>query len=177
LQSSHSLAFPGQTAYGKLGHQRNKLRGAFARSTWNKGRHAESPLTKAPFRYNDHSSALYHRTLKPVAHSGHLLARLLSSRKAEAQDFSFLLPLESLRNPTSESTSKPTDTMFKRPAFLQSRRNEKREGDWSAFPIRQLFVLGEYIDIAPHHHLDLRAVFSFLFIFFSLRPTPIECCI
>ncbi|KAL4785862.1 permease of the major facilitator superfamily [Aspergillus varians] len=32
--------------------------------------------------------------------------------------------------------------MFKRPAFLQSRRrHEERSGDWSAFPIRQLFVL------------------------------------
>ncbi|KAL4809234.1 MFS multidrug transporter [Aspergillus unguis] len=31
--------------------------------------------------------------------------------------------------------------MFKRPAFLQSRRDEKRSGDWSAFPVRQLFVL------------------------------------
>ncbi|KAL4913516.1 major facilitator superfamily domain-containing protein [Aspergillus aurantiobrunneus] len=31
--------------------------------------------------------------------------------------------------------------MFKRPAFLQSRRHEERNGDWSAFPIRQLFVL------------------------------------
>ncbi|KAL4799132.1 major facilitator superfamily domain-containing protein [Aspergillus venezuelensis] len=31
--------------------------------------------------------------------------------------------------------------MFKRPAFLQNRRHEERSGDWSAFPIRQLFVL------------------------------------
>ncbi|KAL2822300.1 major facilitator superfamily domain-containing protein [Aspergillus cavernicola] len=31
--------------------------------------------------------------------------------------------------------------MFKRPAFLQSRRCEERSDDWSAFPIRQLFVL------------------------------------
>ncbi|KAL4873894.1 hypothetical protein BDV12DRAFT_54759 [Aspergillus spectabilis] len=31
--------------------------------------------------------------------------------------------------------------MFKRPAFLQGRRHEERSGDWSAFPIRQLFVL------------------------------------
>lgn len=63
--------------------------------------------------------------------------------------------------------------MFKRPAFLQSRRNEKREGDWSAFPIRQLFVLGEYIDIAPHHNLDLRSAFSFLCLFFFFfAPNP-----
>ncbi|KAL4976941.1 major facilitator superfamily domain-containing protein [Aspergillus desertorum] len=31
--------------------------------------------------------------------------------------------------------------MFKRPAFLQSQRHEESSGDWSAFPIRQLFVL------------------------------------
>ncbi|KAL4909861.1 hypothetical protein BDW74DRAFT_44967 [Aspergillus multicolor] len=31
--------------------------------------------------------------------------------------------------------------MFKRPAFLQGRRREERSDDWSAFPIRQLFVL------------------------------------
>ncbi|RDW90165.1 MFS transporter [Aspergillus mulundensis] len=31
--------------------------------------------------------------------------------------------------------------MFKRPAFLQGRRREGRSDDWSAFPIRQLFVL------------------------------------
>ncbi|KAL2858157.1 major facilitator superfamily domain-containing protein [Aspergillus pseudodeflectus] len=31
--------------------------------------------------------------------------------------------------------------MFRRPSFLRSRRHEERGGDWSAFPIRQLFVL------------------------------------
>lgn len=34
--------------------------------------------------------------------------------------------------------------MFKRPACIQSRRHNNSGGDWTAFPIRQLFVLGMF---------------------------------
>jgi hypothetical protein len=34
--------------------------------------------------------------------------------------------------------------MFKRPSFLQRQQHNGGRDDWSAFPVRQLFVLGMF---------------------------------
>jgi hypothetical protein len=45
--------------------------------------------------------------------------------------------------------------MFKRPACLQGRQRNGAGEDWSAFPIRQLFILGKFGTFARYHELEL----------------------